>query len=342
MWTLSRACVALRVKQRQKMVAGRLLVLRPAIALVRALPRPVAFHGGRLLGIGFSFLPTTRRRGLRANLAVAMDLPIDDRRVRKASRVAMGHWLLNFVDLFRIGRADFPAMIRRAHVDGWDLFNEAYALGRGVVLVSAHLGPYETIVQRLADMGIEVLIPIERIEPPELLDIVCAGRVARGLRVVPIGPDAFRAMASMLKQGGVVVVVSDRDLAGTGEPVCFFGRRVTLPSAAVLLALRTGAPLMGAFAHRDRLGRISGRFTPVLDLGQRRARLPDGKMPARTLRAAVAEGMKEVSALLEREIRRRPSQWVVLQPLFDRLESGESASAAKEVDLPGHAARAAL
>ncbi len=104
MGTLSRAGGALRAMQRRKMVAGRLLVLRLAIVLVRALPRPVAFHGGRLLGMGFSFLPTARRRGLRANLAVAMDLPIDDSRIRKASRVAMGHWLLNFVDLFRIGR----------------------------------------------------------------------------------------------------------------------------------------------------------------------------------------------------------------------------------------------
>jgi KDO2-lipid IV(A) lauroyltransferase len=292
--------------------------------------------------MGFAFLPTERRKGLRANLAVAMDLPIDDPRVRKAGRAAMGHWLLNFVDLFRIGRADFPAMIRRAKVDGWNYFNEAFGLGRGVVLVSAHLGPYETIVQRLLDMGIPVLIPVERIEPPELMDMVCAGRGARGLQVVPIGPDTFRAMASMLKQGGVVVVVSDRDLAGTGEPVCFFGRQVSLPSAAVLLALRTRAPLLGAFAHRDRLGRISGRFTPMLDLGQRTARQSDEKLPARTPRSAVADGMKQVSALLEREIRRQPTQWVVLQPLFDLSERGAISNGAMRRRLHGNSARAAL
>jgi lauroyl/myristoyl acyltransferase len=328
--------------QQRTVPAGRLLALRLGIALVRALPRSVAFHGGRLLGMGFSFLPTDRRQGLRANLAVAMDLPIDDPRVRKAGRAAMGHWLLNFVDLFRIGRADFPAMIRRANVDGWDIFNEALGHGRGVVLVSAHLGPYETIVQRLLAMRIPVLIPVERIEPPELMELVCAGRGARGLQVVPIGPDTFRAMASMLKQGGVVVVVSDRDLAGTGQPVCFFGRQVNLPSAAVLLALRTGAPLMGAFANRDRLGRISGRFTPVLDLGNQRVRQPDGKLPSRSPRSAVSDGMKQVSALLEREIRRQPTQWVVLQPLFDVPERGAISDSTRQRRPHGNSAGVAL
>ncbi len=290
--------------------------------------------------MGISFLPTDRRRGLRANLAVAMNLPIDDPRVSRASRMAMGHWLLNFVDLFRIGRSDFPAMIRSARVDRWDLFNEAYARGRGVVLVSAHLGPYEIIVQRLAAMGISVLIPVERIEPPELLEMVCAGRGARGVRVMPVGPNTFGAMASTVKQGGVVVVVSDRDLAGRGEPVCFFGRRVTLPSAAVLLALRTGAPLMGAFARRDRHGEITGRFTPMIELGRQSVTLPNGKIPARSLRAAVADGMKEVSALLEGEIRRLPTQWVVLQPLFNPPEPGVAHSGAHSFGYQANPARA--
>jgi lauroyl/myristoyl acyltransferase len=174
-----------------------------------------------------------------------------------------------------------------------------------------------------------VLIPVERIEPPELLDLVCSGRTALGMGVTPVGPETFGAMASTLKKGGVVVVLSDRDVANTGEPVCFFGRRVTLPSAAVLLALRTGAPLLGAFAHRDRRGQISGRFTAPLSVAQHQGRLANGKLPARALRSAVAEGTQEVATLLAQEIRRTPSQWVVLQPVFEQRLEGRAAVGAQ-------------
>lgn len=316
MGTVRRLNQAPRARRGEMPTRGRLVLFRLCVSLVRMLPGPLAYHGGWVLGTALSFLPTNRRHDLRANLAVAMDLPIDDRRVVRAGRVAMAHWVLNFVDLFRVRRADFPAKIQRAQVDGWDFFNDAYARGKGVILVSAHLGPFETLVQLLVLKGIQVLIPVERLEPPELLDLICAGRTSLGMRVIPVGPETFGAMAAMLRKGGVVVVVSDRDVANTGEPVCFFGRPVTLPSAAVLLALRTGAPLLGAFAHRGRRGVISGCFTAPIEIGQKQVRLPDEKLPARSLRHAVAEGTQVVANLLAREIRRTPSQWVVLQPVF--------------------------
>jgi lauroyl/myristoyl acyltransferase len=321
MGTVRRLSQAPRPGRAGKPIRGRLVLYRICVALVRVLPGPLAYHGGRLVGTGVSFLPSNRRHALRANLAVAMDLPIDDQRVVRAGRAAMAHWVLNFVDLFRVGRADFPAMIQQARVDGWDFFNAAYARGKGVILVSAHFGPFETLVQLLVLKGIQVLIPVERLEPPELLDLICAGRTSLGMGVTPVGPETFGAMAATLKKGGVVVVVSDRDIANTGEPVCFFGRPVTLPSAAVLLALRTGAPLLGAFAHRGRRGVISGHFTAPIEIAQNQQRLANGKLPPRTLRCAVAEGTQTVANLLAREIRRSPSQWVVLQPIFaPRLE----------------------
>ena len=74
---------------------------RPCAARSTGLPRRAA------RGTGVSFLPSNRRHALRANLAVAMDLPIDDQRVVRAGRAAMAHWVLNFVDLFRWAEPTF-------------------------------------------------------------------------------------------------------------------------------------------------------------------------------------------------------------------------------------------
>ncbi|MGH2410170.1 MAG: hypothetical protein ACRDGS_07340, partial [Chloroflexota bacterium] len=124
----------------------KLRAYRFLVGAVSLAPRSMSYALARWCGILFSLIPTKRRATLRANLSVVMDLPVEDRRVRAASRAALRHWLLNFVDLLAVGRADFPALIRRSKVDGWEHFNTAYAQGRGVVLVSAHFGPYDTLV----------------------------------------------------------------------------------------------------------------------------------------------------------------------------------------------------
>ncbi|HVA91411.1 MAG TPA: lysophospholipid acyltransferase family protein [Chloroflexota bacterium] len=294
----------------------KVLAYRLLVGLVGWAPRAMAYAVARLAGTLYSFFPTKRRAGSRANLSVAMDLAIGDPQVWSASRAALRHWLLNFVDLLAVGRADFPALIQRAKVDHWERFNIAYGQGRGVVLVSAHVGPYDTLVQRLAVRGVPVLIPVEKLEPPAFLEFMRRRRGKLGMRLEPVGMGTFAAMSAFLKEGGVVVIVSDRDIQGNGEPAELFGRRVTLPTGALILALRTGAPLLGAFASRDQQGAISGYFTPEFTFGLEPGARDGGKLPARDLRPALRAGLRELASLLEREIRRDPSQWVVLQPMF--------------------------
>ncbi len=292
---------------------------RALVGVVSLAPRFVSYSLARWSGTLFSLFPTERRAALRANLSVAMDLPVEDRRVHAVARAALRHWLLNFVDLLAVGRADFPALIRRAPVEGWEHFNTAYAQGRGVVLVSAHYGPYDTLVQRLAVRGVPVLIPVEKLDPPALLDFMRARRGRLGMRLEPVGMRTFATMSAFLKDGGVVVVVSDRDIQGNGEPAELFGRPVTLPTAGLILALRTGAPLLGAFGYRDQHGCISGRFTAPFDFGLAPGTRAGARIPARDLRPALRTGLWEMASLFEREIRRDPTQWVVLQPMFGSI-----------------------
>lgn len=294
----------------------KLPLYRVLVGLVALAPRSVSYMLARWCGALYSLVPTKRRAALRANLAVAMGLQTEDRKVRIASRMALRHWLLNFVDLLAVGRADFPSLIRRSKVDGWEHFNQAYAQGRGVVLVSAHFGPYDTLVQRLAVRGVPVLIPVEKLDPPEFLDFMRARRGKLGMRLEPVGMKTFAVMAAFLKEGGVVVVVSDRDIQGNGEPAELFGRQVTLPTAGLLLALRTGAPLLGAFASRDRKSAIHGHFTAPFTFGLEPGARDGSRLPVRELRPAVRAGLRELTAMIEREVRKDPSQWVVLQPIF--------------------------
>jgi lauroyl/myristoyl acyltransferase len=140
-----------------------------------------------------------------------------------------------------------------------------------------------------------------------------------GTAIIPVGSDTFKLLAAHLRAGGTTVIVSDRDIQGTGHRVRFFGRDVTLPQAAILLALRTGAPALGAFGYRHANNAITGRFTPQFEFSKSIERSSrDGRPSAPSLRTLLDVGMREIAALLEREISRDPGQWVVQQRIFTR------------------------
>jgi lauroyl/myristoyl acyltransferase len=287
-----------------------------ATRVVCAVPRGPAYSLARAAGMVFALVPSSRRSALTSNIAAAHGLPTDDRRVRHDVRRAFENAILNYVDLFGLERHDAPEHVDSIAVDDWNPYFDAESRGKGVVLFSAHLGNFDTVVQTLAVRGRRVFIPVENIEPPDMLDALRKRRALMGMDIAPVGPDTFKQMTATLRAGGTVVIVCDRDIQGTGTPVTFFGHTVNLPQAAVLLAIRSGAPLVGAFGRRFDDNSISGRFTAEIDLSRGKS-----AMPRQSVRQAVEWGMSELVSVLEQEIRRDPSQWVVQQPLFTPRES---------------------
>ena len=65
-----------------------------------------------------------------------------------------------------------------------------------------------------------------------------------GLTIVPLDREAGGALLRTLRDGKLVGLLCDRDIAGNGVEVEFFGERTTLPAGPAALALRTGAPIL--------------------------------------------------------------------------------------------------
>jgi KDO2-lipid IV(A) lauroyltransferase len=101
-------------------------------------------------------------------------------------------------------------------------------------------------------------------------------------------------------------MLADRAITGVGERVPFFGRPALLPSAHVALALRTGAVLLPAFAHRE--GNVlHAAFEPELELVRTGDRDAD-----------IRDGVRRWAAVLEPQIRVAPEQWSVFEPVWRR------------------------
>jgi len=143
---------------------------------------------------------------------------------------------------------------------------------------------------------------VEPVEPPELFEWFAEFRQGLGLTVVPLGPEATAGVLRTLRAGGVVGLLSDRDLGGTGIDVEFFGEHTTLPAGPATLALRTGAPLVPCAVFFDGDGH-RGVICPPLDTSRHGS-----------LREDVARITQLLADALAELIRRAPDQWHVFQP----------------------------
>jgi KDO2-lipid IV(A) lauroyltransferase len=190
-------------------------------------------------------------------------------------------------------------------IEGVNHFFEAYDRGCGVIVCSAHLGNPEFLTRAVAALGFPMVVLTEPLSPPRVHDFVHQVRQAENLRFVPADMAGVRAALAHVRQGGILALLVDRDVLGNGRPVPFFGEPAALPTGAVELALRTGAPLVPAFVRRTAGGRFRMTIEPQIELS---GNARDD--------AEVERGMLRLATALEHGIRLAPGQWFPLQPIW--------------------------
>ena len=224
--------------------------------------------------------------------------------VRRWSRRTYAEYGRYWVDGARLPYVSAEGVRARMRFErGEEILRAAVAEGRGVVMALPHVGSWEWGGAWLALEDMPMTAVVERIEPPQLFEWFVGQRAEMGLTAVPLGEGSGGAVLRALREGAVVGLVSDRDLAGNGVGVDFFGERTTLPGGAATLALRTGAVLLPVVVYSGPDSWHTGVVHPPLDTTR-----------TGSLRADVARLTQELAECFEEFIRRRPEQWHLYQP----------------------------
>ena len=282
----------------------------------RALPGPIVgpFAGGtgRLaahLMAGRRDMVARHQRRVRPELhGDELDRAVDEVFTSYAS-----YW----IESFRLPGTSVADLDAKMVTEGFPMLRDAFDAGNGVIVAMPHLGAWEwaafwlTAVQRMP-----VTTVVEPVEPPELAEWFVGLRERLGMEIVPLGPDSGARVARALADARVVSLLCDRDVAGGGVEVEFFGERTTLPAGPATLALRSGAPLLPATCYFDGDTHLGVVLDPIDTTRQSK------------LRADVARVTQDLARSLEELIRRRPTQWHLLQPNWpsdqpDRPDEGD-------------------
>jgi len=283
--------------------ALRTAALRGLVALLAHLPlRPSLALASLVSAVGWRVAGGTRRRML-GSLAVAFPA------LSPAEREALGRrslrhltWLAAEMMAVRSYDAELERYVTFAPGAEARL-REVMAAGRGLVMVSGHVGHWELLARRLVRAGIPCATVARSGTSPVLHALLSGFRAGSGFEVLlRDDPATARAIIRTLRQGKLLGLLIDQDTAVQGVAVPFFGRPAWTPRAAGDLALRFRAPVAVIWCRRRGPAAGAGHELSI-ELVPYDAEAPDREAESVRITAAC-------TALLEGAIRARPEEWV--------------------------------
>jgi phosphatidylinositol dimannoside acyltransferase len=265
---------------------------------------------------------------LEANLVRVLGRDVDGRELRTVSRAAMRSYGRYWLEVFRLPVMPVQKLIEGMHTEGpFDKAFEMLASGRGIIFALPHMGNWDQAGAWMVAQGpSSVTAVVERLKPESVYEKFVGFREGLGMEVLPAtgGARPFGYLAQRLRAGGIVVLVADRDMTGSGQEVEFFGEKTKMMAGSAALAIQTGAALMPVVLWFDGPGwgvRI-GDEIPVPATGTRKEQ-----------RAAMTQ---EVARFFEEGIREHPADWHMLQPVFlSDLDIDGRAAARTRAELNG-------
>ncbi len=271
-------------------------LLRFLACMAAVVPRRVADSVGIALGLAWYYGLPVRKRVALQNLRAAFGGSLDERRVCRANFV---HLMRSLVEFLRMAGGGMRLLRPLLVVRHWNRIERAVELGRGLIILSGHVGNFDLLVCSLVDRGLPLHILTKHAKSEAVDRFWQESRARLGADLLP-RRDAVRGILKSLRGNEVVGIVIDQHQSGDSVVVDFFGRPAATTQAAAVFAERTGAPVVPVFMRRLPDGRHE------MDVGEDLGFERSTEDRAENLR----RNTQRYSDAVERAVRRAPEQWL--------------------------------
>jgi lauroyl/myristoyl acyltransferase len=175
---------------------------------------------------------------------------------------------------------------------------EAHKEGKGVIILTGHLGNYEWGAALMHYHGFSVAAISVEYKTEFIRDLYEFNRKRAGIGVFYVRK-SFADPIRFLKNGGVLAIAGDRSFGGSSLKVKIFDTETEIPKGAFFLASRLGIPIVPAFSLKEKDNLYHVYF----------------EKPFKISESEIDLGIEKYIEILQRYIKKYPEQWL----LFDRL-----------------------
>ncbi|MDE2979944.1 MAG: lysophospholipid acyltransferase family protein [Gemmatimonadota bacterium] len=291
----ARSAVPLRRRFRHRL---EFALVRVVAAVCGGLPAVVADRAGALLGWVAARVGRPRWGVVMSQLRLAFPDATEGWR-RTVGRRSYAHFGREAVAMFRLAGASRAEILKRTRLVGRELLEKAAREGRGVMVVSGHLGNWEVGAAGVVARGFPMDIIVARQRNRHFDRYLTRARERLGVGVIPRG-DAPRGALASLKAGRVVGLMGDQDARAAGVFVDFFGRPASTARGPAVLSMRAGVVLATFCAIR-----LPG-WRPRYEV--RIEAVPEVE-PGIDRAAAVMTLTRAFTSRLEEQVRKQPCQY---------------------------------
>ena len=284
----------------------------PFIKILGILPR----SWSRALAIGIAqifYLLHSRLRqvGMR-NLEIAFpEKSVAERkRILREEFTSLGRQLAEVCQFPRYTRQNVEEVVV---YDALENYEQAYALGKGVLFLTAHFGGWELSAFAHSIYGHWVNIVMRPVDNPYLDRLIQSYRTMHGNKTVN-KDDFVRGLLGAMKAGETVGILMDTNMTPPqGVFVNFFGIPACTASGLARIALRTDAAVVPGFTIWDEsIGKYRLRFDPAVEL----VRTGD-------LEADIVANTQKFTSVIESYVRQYPEQWLWVHRRWKTRPEGE-------------------
>jgi KDO2-lipid IV(A) lauroyltransferase len=278
----------------------RYFFIRVAVLVLQSLPYGIALGISRMLAVT-AHAVRFRHDVMHGNLVLALGDDVDEAGRQRIASEVYRHWGRTFM-------ADIPHLLRTVRRDNWSSVVDVTALGplqqlhaegRGVILLSGHLGNPEFGGWLGALVGLPIYSVANLQDNPRLNSLLEKLRTSSGQRIL-YKQGALRKGREVLERGDIVAVLADLNDRREGITVDFFGREASTIQGPAALSVRSGAPILPVAFVRD--GHGPHYHVAYGD--------PIRPVPGASLGTEIHRITQAYTSALERFIRLWPEQWV--------------------------------
>ena len=296
--------------------------------LVEHLPFPLV-NGLLKILLSVSFKFTFRlRRIARDSLKIAFKGEKSDEEIEKIIHDCFKTIRKGIIELLYFSR--FPERVGTLFTfEGKDHLDAALEKGNGAIMVTAHYGNFPLMMLQLAQSGYKVNVIMRRARDEKIAKVILRIMTQVGVHTIYTHPRRTCVLESLkvLRNNELLFLLMDQHFGSDGGVmVDFFGQKAATAPGAIVIANRTGAPVLPIFNVRQEGNQQKIYIEPEMPLKKCAS-------DEETIRVNVAA----LTRVIEQYIRRYPHEWGWMHKRWKRIQDdlgGASALTSEEAVCP--------